>query len=202
MNNFFVIVDPYSRIPELDENNNLAQNKILVQNSYTDYTEGFEVNYGSYEFDFDVPEDFYTGGYKECYSEITDEDSYKGNQSLKLFLDGTSDDGTVWVERWIPVPKNSKISVAFSFAFGNHPAMGCMVSHYVGINDPEVEQDFSDNWEEHSYNWKVYSYYANMTTGDYSRIWVAAGFSAVWETWFTHYLDSMKITVNTVSDPD
>ncbi|MFH2000621.1 MAG: CARDB domain-containing protein [Planctomycetota bacterium] len=113
-----VVIDPLNTLSETDETNNVACSVIPVLADYTAYSEGFEFGFGDWVYDFDTPQDGTSGRNRLSVTHPTRNQVYKGKQSLYAYLDGRGDDGTVWMERSVPVPRNALVDVKFSFAFG------------------------------------------------------------------------------------
>lgn len=191
-----VVVDPLNSILETDELNNRAANTIPVQDGYAKYSDGFEFGFGDWIYDFDTPKEYMTGRNRLSFMHTTRDEVFKGKQSLFAFLDGTGDDGTVWIERAVPVPRYTNISVELSFAFGIQSDLATVLMYFMDVYDPEVEVDFSDAGM--SNGWKVYSFKKMIYTGNSNRLWLGGGFTARWETALRKYMDEFKITLTTV----
>jgi len=162
--------------------------------------EGFENGLGEWVADADVPfnpEDP-TRLVEWNITRSTDVAS-SGKYSLKLFIDGRQDDGTIWVERKIPVRKNARVNVSLSFNFySGQESFNTIaaVCAYAGVRNPEYEDDFSvvGNANEVE-GWKRYGLTADVDTGSSGEMWVALGISVRWETYMTYYVDDVEIEV-------
>ena len=205
----YVVVDPANTVPELDEANNRGLTEVVVSGDYTKYREGFETvsvagsgtlswsgletPLGPWGADGDLPFDSNIGLSRQWHVRGTRTEAYEGHNSLFFYLDGRSDDGTIWVERWIPVDPDTNLTVDLSFAFGLETNLATVPVYYIGFADPEVEDDFKvlpveDGWHVHKASQAVF-------TGEHTRLWIAVGLTVSWEIEVYHYLDSIDITV-------
>lgn len=188
-----VVIDPENSIAETDERNNSAFSVFPVLEDYSEYSEGFEFGFGDWIYDFDTPQEGMTGRNRESYTIPTKDKWYKGKQCLFSYLDGCGDDGTVWMERSIPVPKYTLLNVKFSFAFGVQSDLATVIMYYIGNYDPEIELDFSEAGM--SEGWKVYSFDRLVYTSSSNRLFFGGGYTARWETELFKYMDEFKITI-------
>ena len=118
---------------------------------------------------------------------------YDGHHSLFMAFDGRSDDGTIWIERSLPVDAESSIVVDLSWAFGVESNLATAPVYYIGFNDPEAEDDFT--WLPLHDGWYLHRVREAMNTGKHTRLWVAVGFTVAWETPVEHYLDAVTISI-------
>jgi len=107
--------------------------------------EDFEEGFDGWIADVDVPLDPNNPGHFVEWNIIRSKDvSYSGEYSLKFFMDGRQDDGTIWIKRKIDVKRNSHVKIKVSFMFYsesesfNTIASVCV---YAGIRNPEVEEN-------------------------------------------------------------
>jgi hypothetical protein len=123
--------------------------------------------------------------------------------SLKAFLNGLNDDGTIWVERRFSVPPGSRVRAHLSFwlwsetqsDFNTWPVVA-----YVGTADPETEEDFAIVGQtDQKAGWKRYSQGSVLTAGPSGDVWVAFGIGATWESPRTHYLDFAVLRLTALS---
>lgn len=139
------------------------------------------------------------------------EDKGRG-ESVRLFLDGSQDDGTIWIERDVapgPGAWNVKVRIDAWSASESFNTLAYLVS-YLGPDDPETEGDFpgpgensatddvghgglretlnqAEGWKTYTYNWTT----PEPTSDD--ALWFAVGISAVWETEMTYYVDNVEL---------
>jgi len=205
----YVVVDPANTVPELDEGNNRGFAEVAVRNEYTKYRDGFETTpvsgsgslswsglqtpLGPWGADGDLPFDSNIDLARQWHVRGTRTEAHEGHRSLFMYLDGRSDDGTIWVERWIPVDPDTNLTVDLSFAFGREANIATAPVYYIGFTDPEMEDDFELLPLEDG--WHVYKVSQAVFTGERTRLWIAVGLTVSWETEVYHYLDSIDITV-------
>lgn len=162
--------------------------------------EGFENGLGEWVADADVPLNPNNPGHFVEWNITRSTDvANSGQYSLKLFIDGWQDDGTIWIERKIAVEKNALIRVNVSFDFYSEQESFntiAAICAYAGIRNPETEENFSvvGNADEVE-GWKRYSLTANIDAGSSGEIWVALGISVRWETHMTYYIDDVEVNV-------
>lgn len=190
---FFVVVDPLQMILEKDELNNYASNIIPVLKSYNNYNESFEFGFGDWVYDFDTPKEYQTGRNRLSFIHPTRDQAYKSKQSLFAFLDGCGDDGTIWIERSVPVPRYSNITVKFSFAFGIQSDIATTIMYFMDLYNPEVEVDFNEAGMHNG--WNYYSFKKKIYTGSRNRLWLGGGYSARWETLLSKYMDAFTVSI-------
>ena len=162
------------------------------------YYENFEKGFGDWVADADVPSDPNNPGSPVAWSVNLDSTlAANSTYSLKFFIDGRQDDGTVWIERKIPVTANSTVNVLVTFklysetASANSLAAACA---YVGLDDPENESQFTivGNTNEVA-GWKLYNYTTTITLGGKVELWVAVGITVRWETEMFFNVDDVTV---------
>jgi hypothetical protein len=128
------------------------------------------------------------------------EQALDGDRSLKMFLDGTNDDGTIWLERRFDVEPNSTTEVTIRFwlwSEGESDFNTWPVVAYAGRANPETEEDFTIVGQtDRRAGWTRYKLVQQVNAGPGGRVWVAFGFGATWETPRTHYIDSVAVAFN------
>lgn len=173
----------------------------LFYNASQTIKEGFENGFGEWTIDADVPPDPNNPGHFVEWSITRSTDiASSGQYSLKFFIDGRQDDGTIWIERRVAVKKKAKIKVDISFDFysdhESHANTRAVICAYAGVRKPRTEEHFTviGNANEVE-GWKRYSYTANIDTGSNEEIWVALGISVIWETHMTYYIDNVEVKI-------
>ncbi|MEM2908219.1 MAG: hypothetical protein QXP65_03375 [Candidatus Hadarchaeales archaeon] len=163
--------------------------------------EDFENGLGEWAISADVPFDPNNPGhYVEWSITWSDDVASSGRFSLKFFIDGRQDDGTIWIERKIAVEKSSRKQVNVSFDFySDHESLAntiAVVCAYADVRKPRTEEDFAviGNANE-VVGWKRYSYTANIDIGSSEEIWVALGLSVRWETYMMYYIDNVEVRI-------
>ena len=194
---------------ELDEHNNRSFTDLFVGSGYGEYVEGFEEvvpsgsgtgvwhggesGQGAWLADADVPFDANIDLCRQWRIMRTRTEAYTGHSGLSMYFNGQSDDGTIWIERWVPVEPKSEVTVDLSWAFGIQANMATTPVYYIGMLDPEGEADFT--LEPMQDGWAEYHVTEQVDTGNRTRLWVAVGFTVSWETEVWHYLDDVEISV-------
>ncbi len=117
---------------------------------------------------------------------------------MEFYIDGRADDGTVWIEKRIPVRNNSQIQVEVSFEFYSEAESWSTIAGvcaYVGISNPEVEEDFTVLGPANEVaGWKRYTHSKSFHTSS-TEIWVALGITVLWETHMTYNIDEAKVAI-------
>lgn len=162
--------------------------------------EDFEDGFGDWVIDADVPLDPNNPGHYVEWSITRSTDvASSGRYSLKFFIDGSQDDGTIWIERRVVVPKNAQIQARVSFDFYSEQESFntiAAVCAYADARKPEAEEHFAviGNANEVG-GWKRYEYTAKINTGSSGEIWVALGISVRWETRMTYFIDNVEVKI-------
>jgi hypothetical protein len=123
--------------------------------------------------------------------EVTSEQASDGESALQIFIDGSADDGTVWVQQQADLSEVSTLKVD-GYSEQNSFNTVLQVATYAGPV-PEnglVETDFD---REHSLwdheGWKTYEYDVEHDgTG-----LVAVGLNIIWETGAAGILDNVRL---------
>lgn len=162
--------------------------------------EGFEEGFGGWIAGADMPLDPNNPGQTVAWSitRVTNL-SKSGQYSLKLFIDGRQDDGTIWIGRKVSLAEGRTVRVKVSFElYSESESFNTIaaVCAYIGLKEPLREDDFivlgPANIIE---GWKTYTYEAELNTGLNSEAWVAIGISVRWETLMTYYIDNIEIVL-------
>jgi len=162
--------------------------------------EGFESGFEEWEADADVPYDPNNPGQTVGWNITRSTDiAYSGQYAVQLFIDGSQDDGTIWLERRIVTSRNTQVLVTMSFwLYSEHESFNTIaaVVAYAGIRNPEEESDFEVLGAANQVaGWKQYKLETKVNTESDGELWVALGISVRWETVMTYYVDSVEITV-------
>lgn len=167
---------------------------------FSEGSEGFEQGLGEWVKDAHVPPDPNNPGHPVAWevNRVTSL-SHSGQYSIELYVDGRQDDGTVWIERKIPVESGSQIRVEISFDFYSEQESFNVIAGvcaYVGIADPMVEDDFVVLGPANEVaGWKSYNYTSNLDTGANKDVWVGLGITVRWETEMTYNVDNVEVTI-------
>ena len=195
-----VVADFEGVIGESDETNNAAMRTFIITDAdeYAESLESFEApGRCLWHADFDVPKQFEYPGPKSFYINQAPGESYHGENAMELYLDGTADDGTIWVESAIPVERYSRIDVAVDYElFRYSPDMAFIPVVAVSLVDPEREGDFAYQEVESRSGWSLIEHRATLFTGPYDLVHVAVGLTCTWETPGTFFLDLIHTRVD------
>jgi len=165
------------------------------------YSESFEINFGGWTADHYLRCEFDKLPCWPLEWDITrsTEQAYEGIYSLRGYLNGDHDDGTIWVERTFEASPNSNIDIEISFYLWSESYTEMNrwpVLAYVGLNNPEEEIDFNIIGEtDEVAGWKKYSYSTQLKTDSKGILWIAFGFGATWETQKTYHMDLVSIRI-------
>jgi hypothetical protein len=199
LHDLHVVVDSAGTVAELDETNNAAFREFEIADpgavtGVLEDVESFEApGLRQWHTDFEVPRQYAAFGTKCFYLSRSGAEAYHGDYAMEMFLDGTGDDGTIWLERALAVNPNSLVDVDLDFElFRYYPDIAYFAVASVGVLDPEGETDFvrldgpREGWVLHSYHQRVYS-------GSCDRVHVAVGLTVSWETAGTLFLDLIRV---------
>lgn len=165
------------------------------------FRDSFETGLDGWQTGADVPEDGERPAPVAWSIEVSAQQPSDGQSSVKFFLDGKHDDGTIWLARPFNVPVNSDLVVRLHFdawsAAESFNTTG-KVAAYAGSRKPKQEGDFDLSQAlNQTAGWKRYSYSMDAQSGDNGQLWVAVGVTAVWETELTYYFDSLLLEIET-----
>ncbi len=164
--------------------------------------EGFEFGMDGWKEGADVPQDPNHPGRSVAWAiEPSAELPMEGSRSVKFYLDGGQDDGTIWLMRSLDISSDRDLMVTLRFNLWSESESfnaRALVAAYAGPRRPEVEADFDlSQPADLSVGWRRYDYAFRISPGDGGELWVGMGISAVWETEMTYYLDSVEIEIET-----
>lgn len=147
--------------------------------------------------------------------DATSEELFAGEQSLRVWNQGDSDDGVTWVSRRLEVESGQSYQVEASGQFRSESESFNTIRHAVMRLGPEpaaVEEDFpqlgvnstefgetpygglleplwlADDWREYTFEWTT----PELTT---DTLHFAVGTAVIWEADATHYVDDLSVTV-------
>ncbi len=191
----YVAADPDGAILEGDEKNNADVRPFVILDTqqYQFSVESFEHSGRfTYHGDFDVPKQFQYPGPKSFYVNASGGEAYAGHRAMEMYLDGTADDGTIWVQTAIPVQPLSSVAVNVSFeVFRYFADMAFQPVAAVTLFDPEMEGDFSILGQPAAEGWTLQTFGRTVWTGPYDMLYVAVGLTCTWETPGTFYIDQI-----------
>lgn len=119
---------------------------------------------------------------------------------VRLYVDGSQDDGTIWIEREVELKPNKRYNGTLSFKLYSESESFNQIAAvvgYVGPADPESEGDFAVLGPANQVEgWKTYRHSVVFRTGSDGEAWVACGISVRWETKMIYLIDDVLITFN------
>ena len=165
--------------------------------------EGFETGLGAWTADADVPMDPNNPGHPiQWRIELTGNRSYTGKNSVLLVIDGSQDDGTIWIERTVRLRSYGHIKVKLSFQlYSTSQSFNTIaaVVAYCDISSPEREADFAVLGSANQLaGWKQYSYETQVDTDSSGTVWLGIGISVRWETSLAYWIDDVEISLTDV----
>jgi len=163
------------------------------------FSESFENGFGDWTLDSQVPEDPNNPGETVAWKiERTSTNSFSGDHSVLFQIDGTQDDGTIWLEQKLELQPNSAKIVALSFQLWSPSESFNTIAEvvaYIGEDDSEVEDDLHVlGAADQVAGWEAYSLSVEINTGSLGEVFVAFGISVRWETEMSYFADSVEIT--------
>ena len=164
------------------------------------FNDSFETGLAAWTQGADVPEDPNNPGQPVAWSiaQSTDQ-AIDGQYSARFFLDGSQDDGTIWLVREFDVTAGRTYGVTLRFALWSESESFntlAKVAVYAGGEAPDAEADFNvDMVANEVTGWKTYTYVVDATATGNGKIRVAFGISAVFETEMTYYIDDVEIQI-------
>jgi hypothetical protein len=160
--------------------------------------DSFETSLEPWETGYDLPQDPNNPGHFVAWSITRSENqSASGDYSLRLYVDGRQDDGTIWIQRNIDgIRRGRNITLEFRL-FSSSQSFNTLavVVGFIGSVPPANEEDFtvlgSANEVE---GWKPYK--MSLEIDDETDVlWIAVGISVRWEAQLVYYIDDVAITV-------
>jgi len=124
---------------------------------------------------------------------VTTRNASDGVTACRLFIDGSQDDGTVWVAQPVDLSAHDYLAVDYVVSDSFNHIRNAAVYAGPEPDAPLVETDFdtSNSLEGHDgRGWKTFTYELDH---DGPGI-VAVGFSIVWETGANALLDDVRLT--------
>jgi len=162
--------------------------------------DGFETGLGAWSQDAHVPHSVEDPTVPVPWAiDLTDQPVHEGISAVRLWLDGRQDDGTIWLERALPVAPHADWTVHVSAAYWSESESfntTAEVALYAGDVSPEVELDFDVSGILNEVGgWKVYAHTFDVTSGADGQVHIGVGVNVVWETWITYYLDDVRVWI-------
>ena len=123
---------------------------------------------------------------------ITTERASDGTHSMALYIEGSADDGTIWVEQPVNITRASTVTID---VYSEQQSFNRLseVAFFAGKKpqDGLSESDFNreNDIEDHA-GWKTYSYPVGDLTGS---VTLAVGMNVVWETGIRRFFDNVRL---------
>lgn len=152
----------------------------------------FENGLAGWRIDADLPDDPNTDSPVRARANRTTDPVSDGEWALSLFLDGSQDDGTIWVQQPVDLSTAMTLSVdVFSEqeSFNTVTNLAVYAGPDPGRDLREQDFDTTRPTEDHE-GWKTQSY----AVGQAEEGLVAVGISVVWETEVTRVLDNLRLS--------
>lgn len=166
-----------------------------TQSRFTPVSDGWEQGVTAWATGYDLPDDPNNPGEKVAWNITASADLPRsGARALKMQVDGTQDDGTIWLQRRVDVSGGETLELSFwSYSeFESFNTLDVLVA-YIGEAPPAGEGSFEvlgpgDNWV----GWHEFTYRKTIP-GNVDSVYVAFGISVRWETDITQYFDDLEI---------
>lgn len=151
-----------------------------------------------FETDFEGWQPATDGGTAGWDASRSTERAHAGDYAVRFWINGGTDDGTVWVQRPFDTEQFGTVRVTVSFWLWTQGAStfsAWPVVAYVGEQPPTVEADFARIGRTDKPGWQRFSYTTLVTPFATGVVWVAVGTSVTWEIVRTSFLDDVTVTV-------
>lgn len=164
-------------------------------------TDGFTYNMDEWQTDSDVPMDPNNPGEEVAWNISHVQDmTNPSNGIIRYFIDGSQDDGTIWIEQQVSLTPNKEYNGTLRFRFYSETESFNQIAAvvgYIGNSNPETEMDLSVLGAANEVEgWKVYEHNTIFSTDAEGNAWVACGISVRWETEMIYMIDDVSIDFN------
>jgi hypothetical protein len=157
--------------------------------------ENFETDLSQWQIGTDLPEDPNNHG-NPVFANVSVNSSiaHTGSQSVKFEIDGSADDGTIWLYKNISV-KNGiylvrlSVYVKDTISLGNHRKY---LPLFIGVKYPQKETDFHRKLLDLYNGWRKITY-RNIIRVKENKIIIAFGLSVVYEVYVKCHMDDLII---------
>jgi hypothetical protein len=189
-------------------------------------TDDFETGIDSWDKAVDIPQDPNRPGENVSWSIESSRDvAQSGDYSANYTLDGSQDDGTIWLVRPLTVEEDQAYAVNVTAEAWSGSESSNTLAHlvlYLGPQRPLAEEDFPAPGEtttgdpdatrgglreelNKQEGWRSYGFEWQIPADHNGTMWAALGISVVWETEVTYFVDDLEIQldpIETGSDRD
>ncbi len=161
-------------------------------------TYGFDYGLEDWSKEADVPRDPNNPGNKVAWNITQAEDMTDPTDGVaRFYIDGSQDDGTIWLEQEIALKPNTEYNGTISFELYSRSESFNQLAEvvgYIGPQDPEAEIDLAQLGAANQVEgWKTYSQSVVFSTDSDGSAWVACGISVRWETEMIYLIDDVMI---------
>lgn len=181
--------------------------------------EDFEKGIRDWEKGADIPQDPNRPGQEVSWSiDASREQAHSGSYSANFTLDGSQDDGTIWLVRPVRVVDGQAYEANVTAMAWSQDESFNTRAHlvmYLGLDRPVAEEDFpppGNNTRDQptaprgglrealdqQAGWREYNFTWNVPADNNEVVWMAIGISAVWETELTFFVDDLEIRMDPV----
>ncbi|MFX0172910.1 MAG: hypothetical protein ACFE9L_13425 [Candidatus Hodarchaeota archaeon] len=179
----------------------IASNPIFIATeSFEDYPIG---SYSSIVEPYYTFESWFPLGADSPTATIVNNQSQTGEQSVRIFMDGSHDDGSIWFLKAFSVDNNiEKMSVklrgsiwsSVASDFNTWPIIAFIDTYIPISNNEKQEEDFQIIGQtEYTMGWTSYEYTQNIIFQETNTFYVAFGISVWWETERVYWVDDLEI---------
>jgi hypothetical protein len=164
------------------------------------FADDFEVGLSNWEIGAEVPEDPNNPGHSVDWTiERSLNRSASGTYSVRLAIDGTQDDGAIWISHKLSLEPESQKTVNVTFQLWS-PSESfntiAAVVAYVGVLEPKAEEDFQVvGSADQAEGWRTYSYSTDLKVNEDGAAYVAFGIAVRWETTMEYFVDDAIVTI-------
>ncbi|MBS3815258.1 MAG: hypothetical protein KGY45_01695 [Hadesarchaea archaeon] len=159
----------------------------------------FEENLGGWVKDSDVPIDPNNDQPVSWSISRVSSLAKSGDYSLEYYIDGSQDDGTIWVEKRIKTEGVSSAEIEVSFDFYSESESFNVIAKvvsYAGISNPETEEDFTTLDPANQVGgWKNYSHSQKLSVIENEEVWIGVGITVAWETEMYYNIDNLRVSI-------
>ena len=165
-----------------------------------EFTDSFDNGLNQWTQGADVPLDPNNPGQTVAWSiEVSQDQAHSGHQSARMTLDGSQDDGTIWLQRAFDVSTGQAYTVSVSFwLWSESESFNTLAkaAAYAGPAAPVGEANFDVSQPANQVaGWRQYSYQFESAGNQTGELFVALGISVVWETQVTYYIDDVQVEI-------
>ncbi len=162
------------------------------------FQEGFEGGLTEWRSGFELPEDPNNPGHVVAWSiDPSALEAAEGSWSARYVLDGSQDDGTIWLERAFDMEPGASYRVDVRLKLWSETEsfnILAAVAVFAGAAPPVTESQFDVSKQANlAAGWHLYSYTLQAAADSIGRLWIAVGITALWETPLEYFLDDLVV---------